>query len=282
MLIKSNFKDYYDGLCASDKDPHPLYLRIKSEYDLSTYGGRTLSKLERDASAKTSVMLPTRDMNSVVPPFASWCSIAFCGRLHSFLSVLTPDGKHTYCHTINQYRRALENLGNQSAGIKGYEYLNFITKIIKAIDSEEAMPDSIASFRGCGVIGITYRSIANLHNLRALEAELFAVRDIKIDLHSYFKSPIVGLINNDTRFAIHKILVNPTLKEFGFPSVMDITQMWQELSMYLGNQMADVSMVPPKPISDELRAETHGFDRKTSFRKTKATAPREKLDRSKW
>lgn len=63
------------------------------------------------------------------------------------------------------------------------------------------------------------------------------------------------------------ITLYPILKilqfQKNFPSIME---MFQRLEMYLLNDLAQLDVVKAKPISDKLKAETHGFDH-FSFRK---------------
>jgi hypothetical protein len=75
-----------------------------------------------------------------------------------------------------------------------------------------------------------------------------------------------------------RIVVNPRLNEWEFASQVDPYTAWQELSMYLGNNLVK-NTNEPRPITDELKAEAHGFDRQ-SFRKAKVG--RAKLDRGEW
>jgi hypothetical protein len=85
------------------------------------------------------------------------------------------------------------------------------------------------------------------------------------------RAPVVVL--TDDRY-----LVNPQLSAWGFAARVDPYTCWQELSMFLGNNLAVGSEPAPRPIDDTLRAHTHGFD-KQSFRNTKN---RPKGNRSDW
>jgi hypothetical protein len=76
-----------------------------------------------------------------------------------------------------------------------------------------------------------------------------------------------------------ELVANPILKALQFQTQVDVYSAWQELSMFLGNNMVSASTVPPRPISDAERAETKGFDKKTSFRNQKN---RPKSHRGDW
>lgn len=59
------------------------------------------------------------------------------------------------------------------------------------------------------------------------------------------------------------IVTNPCLKDWGFGKVKDAYTAFQDISMYLGNQL--VKEHKPDEIEDKYRIAQHGFD-KTSFR----------------
>lgn len=42
-----------------------------------------------------------------------------------------------------------------------------------------------------------------------------------------------------------RVVVNPSLRELGFQSQLDAHQVWQELSVYLGNTLVDLATPPP-------------------------------------
>jgi hypothetical protein len=59
--------------------------------------------------------------------------------------------------------------------------------------------------------------------------------------------------------------VNPLLRKYNFEQVKDPYSAWQEISQFLGSELA-TQRDPNPPIPDELRAQAKGFD-KWSFRK---------------
>lgn len=87
-----------------------------------------------------------------------------------------------------------------------------------------------------------------------------------------FRAPVVWRRETE-------LVTNPILKALHFQTQVDVYSAWQELSMFLGNNMVSASTVPPRPISDAERAETKGFDKKTSFRNQKN---RPKSHRGDW
>jgi len=75
--------------------------------------------------------------------------------------------------------------------------------------------------------------------------------------------------NNNNRNIIDKIrcTLNPYLKADQFQKVKDPTEAFQEISMYLGNELAR-QRDPTSTISDEIMRDKKGFD-KWSFRRHK-------------
>lgn len=77
-------------------------------------------------------------------------------------------------------------------------------------------------------------------------------------------SPIWSLWAEE-RFVITN---HPRLLDMGFQKVFDAYTAAQELDRFLTNLAQPVEV--PKPVSDNVKIESHGFDLKTSFRKGKA------------
>lgn len=67
----------------------------------------------------------------------------------------------------------------------------------------------------------------------------------------------------------------PNLKELTFFRVLPPLEAFQRIQMYLTNELAREKQMPEEPISDKLKAETHGFD-KWSFRKEASSSKRKK------
>ncbi|MFA5313211.1 MAG: hypothetical protein WC375_07860 [Methanomassiliicoccales archaeon] len=63
------------------------------------------------------------------------------------------------------------------------------------------------------------------------------------------------------------VVFYPSLKDISFHrNFASVMEMFQVLEMYLLNDLAQLDVAKAEPISDELHAQTHGFD-KWSFRK---------------
>jgi len=60
------------------------------------------------------------------------------------------------------------------------------------------------------------------------------------------------------------VIKNPCLRDYGFISVKDPFTAYQEISMFIGNELA--KQVDPAPLSDKDRLVAHGMDPVWSFR----------------
>ena len=81
--------------------------------------------------------------------------------------------------------------------------------------------------------------------------------NVKDEIFRNFNSPILCI-----RYTDHckvKIIINPRLSKYNFQSQMDPYQVYQEIEMYLGNNLVDQKDPNPK-ISDELRRDSAGFN----------------------
>ena len=76
------------------------------------------------------------------------------------------------------------------------------------------------------------------------------------ETHRYWKTPIIAWNN--------EYVINPCLKELGFQKIVDPYTAFQEIDMYLGNNMAD-QFDPTLGRTDNEIRDSHGMD-KWSFR----------------
>lgn len=70
--------------------------------------------------------------------------------------------------------------------------------------------------------------------------------------------------------SIWSVMRDPRLSDYEFQKVVHPYEMLQEISMFMGSQLA-VECDKMVKLSDTERLEKHGFDRVTSFRKEKAS-----------
>jgi len=295
MKIYSDFKDYYDSMIAYDTDETPVYRRFSKTVDFTNPQGPTSSG-NRTFSAEQQTSL--RHINDILgvgvslPPalYSSRGFIAFCGKAYPFwrvrLSVgnlgnVIPKPIYGHAYTIKQYISLLQKIDTVSEH-----------KVQTQKDVELAI--DIASNRASAGKHIPEIGTYDYSRQRPMsEVTSWRTSSICKSFTSFWLSearhlqqalPVKSSIFNDMKVPAFasigsRAIYNPCLRDFDFAKALDVNQAWQNLSMYLGNEMADVNTVAPRPISDQLRAETHGFDRQ-SFRKAKGG--RDKLDRSNW
>lgn len=82
---------------------------------------------------------------------------------------------------------------------------------------------------------------------------------ISDDVFRYFDSPIILIVSNTCE-------INPRLNQYNFATQVDPFTAFQELSMFIGNNLVKQVDQEPKGINDSLKRDYHGFD-KWSFKK---------------
>ncbi|MDO8640104.1 MAG: hypothetical protein Q7R33_01010 [Nitrosarchaeum sp.] len=110
-----------------------------------------------------------------------------------------------------------------------------------------------------------YNSLSDIRKLNQAYQELKNVDFNKVSIG--LKTPVILMkhsYENEDRIVYVK---DPFLKEYNFVKVLDPFTMYQTLSMFVGNFLIEQSK-PIWPISDNLKAQSKGFD-KYSFRKRK-------------
>lgn len=80
-----------------------------------------------------------------------------------------------------------------------------------------------------------------------------------IDVHRKHESPIVMDVENHDRRPQCFTVVNPELKSIGFASIVDPYTAYQEIDMFMSN-MFGTPAVEPRPVSDDIKRDLHGFD----------------------
>jgi hypothetical protein len=106
-----------------------------------------------------------------------------------------------------------------------------------------------------------YHRVFNSHIFIPLYVSVVAAYDIK-----YWSGNFVNEIKKGGRFVAVSGVV-PLLKALGFPALINAQQMYQNVSMWAGQQL---SCEPPVTISNESKVEKTGFN-KQSFRRQKCS-----------
>lgn len=241
MRIISKFHDFYDSAQGYGIDPKLIYIRKTEEID--TRGWRNNREV-KDLEIQTAVR-PLQDIFNKMPRFDhkyDYCSkiIAFCGKVYPFYRY-----DETNCYQLEDIIKKVEkNIASKEISYYDKPRLkNMLEDLNKRVSVFAWMHD--------------YGDLNRYSwNRFCQEAEL----KVPDSVHIFFKSPIL-LLERD------QLTINPQLKQYGFATQVDPFTAFQELSMYLGNNLVN-QMNPEVNISDKLRAESKGFD-KWSFRKEK-------------
>lgn len=232
MRIISSFKDYYDSCLAYGADTKLVYVRNTEE---RYYNKTDLGPLSRILDMVQIMPAIEGDIN------LSRGVIVFCGRAYPFW-----DYEGTSYYSFDKLYKAISNLaavrGEHNATLSHRNTLSKLNNPVK------------------------YGAAA--YNLsRATAKRFFLNVDLNVSDDSliFVKAPVFLI----EPFSAHRnwcgyITINPSLRRYNFASEVDPYTAFQEISMYMGNNLA-TQMDPNINISDKLKSESKGFD-KWSFR----------------
>lgn len=268
MRIISSFKDYYDAVGAYDQDSEPVYVRQTSEIE-SDRNSRAPDVMER-MSKLWSLFHPPQIVTPLAMPKTYTLDgmdgqadlyhrqekgtgrVFFCGRVYPFYilsGLVQGELKTFYCYNLNQYISAIEQLNPSNK-----------KKILTAIQDGVV---ELKAYRGRNIQSREYLSHASWEKWTTSFR-----RDVKDDHARYFKCPAAIQLPHPKFVNSHVFILNPRLNQYNFQSQVEPYTAYQELSMYLGNNLVDTSEMDPRPITDKDRAETKGFN-EWSFRRHK-------------
>lgn len=292
MKIISNYTDFYDSLLRFGYDEKLVYNRICKfntqshinfnsntfEYEkieqivLDTNEINLISKIINNKnSKKLSTLFPYTytikdgkkiDLNNYI----LYTNIAIINNKPYFSYVLKKnETNEILLKTIDEHKvfNKLKEIGYQNLLNnldKKHYTLPLLEKKLK-LSSEEFFNQKIKNSI------FNYYDFNNDNNIE-FENNNFLNNSIEL-LHKKYETPLL-LITVNTQMLYNKKIncfKNVPLKYFGF-SALDAQQIIQELSFCLGNTVLNKNE-PPEKISDIIRLEQHGFDKKISFRKRK-------------
>lgn len=232
MRIASPFKDYYDSVLKHNQDDYPVFVRKTSNISLESKV--ILTPEERKVRA---VSAPLMEAWRKLPTLQRGSSgvIAFCGRLYYFYRLGT-----TTCYTLEEVISALENGLYQEK------------ELVARLKGDKATKRLTWHSRW-------YRTSLDKNSWEAFqEVKATTLPD---EVFRYFGSPILML---EDRTALS---VNPRLNTYNFASQVDPYTAYQEIDMFVGNNLV-VQEDPNAHLTDDLKRHAKGFD-EWSFRKHK-------------
>lgn len=223
MRIIGKTQDYYDG--AGQFSSEPVWVRKEQKTTtkkLGEYGidNQTIHKLETMCGR---VPRPDDDLPFVI--------VVFCGKPH-------------IVWYKSQYLGRPQDIISAASPSSMVEKWN---KVRKSTDKEMFLD------KGGPSIWLRYR-----FNDRAMRLWYDEYGNIDFsDVHRAIKSPIF-LIDQRYR-ADDEIIVNPTLKEYGFQCVIPPWEAYTELERFISNDMVDCPL-DDFTMSDELKRDSKGMD----------------------
>jgi hypothetical protein len=232
MRIVSNFHDYYDGVRGYGSDPRLVYVRETKE-------------IEKPAP---EIIDPLYVIAAKMPHWdhGGHGVIAFCGRAFPFYEY-----RSTTVYSLQDLIRAVATIPIPSDSPQNTKAL---------LESLSGKTRFKREWK--------YRNIYYYGGINQSSWDLF-VKNVDLSLDDDFfrtiEAPVALIEPGPHHYRDLPLVVNPRLNKYNFASQRDPYTAYQELSMFLGNNMA-TQKDPEVHISDKLRAENHGFD-KWSFRK---------------
>lgn len=242
MKIISNFKDYYDAVLRHNQDPLPVFVRKNQEVQIE-YHKRSKTPEEQEFLKLVS---PLSAALQRLPAcgYANRGVVAFCGKLHYYyrLGGWRTNGRvgGAICYTLDQIIDALQASSD-------YAYKEIAKKLLD--------PNHVSNKKHYWRYS---RSPLTLSSWKSFQEKKQTT--LPDEVFRSFKSPIL-LIENDT------FEVNPRLNQYNFASQVDPYTAYQELDMFIGNNMV-VQEDPNAHMTDDLKRHAKGFD-EWSFRKHK-------------
>lgn len=250
MRIISKFYDYYDKAAGFEVDPKLVYVRDMIEDDFEYW----------DKSPKWAHNLFGL-VNAIGYRYsAPHGVIAFCGKMYPYYQLA--DIRWTNKKFYYSAKRLHEVVNSES-----FEKM----VIDSAMASYKANEIARARAESKEYLEKIRKEIENLdkyswyNKLEKLDSYCGKNVDDKVFIEA--GTPIIRVYKGARGYSkgAWRIVRNPRLSEFNFISIIDPVTAWQEIAMFLGNNMAK-QIDPTVNFTDDMKRDIAGFD-KWSFRK---------------
>jgi hypothetical protein len=278
MSIRSNFKDYYDGVASPDP---VLYVRERKILPIPAdiLGGKDSSSLNWNKNHKlfcwpfakshfhgTAFWKSKGDWRTKTEstdniPYE--CIVfGFCGRIYPVVVAIKRDFR------LGQFDRF-----PYSPFCKSTPFVD-----IRSVQFQDADIHGIINGQKEG-FGYVYKHPSKiLHESYTIDEVSKVLNEIRgtavaSQIFQRFKTPAFIIrqknyvdenINTNESMVID---VNPNLGEWGFSQVVDPYQAWQDISAFITNDLVDDKWKEILKMPDKVLIESHGFDMKYGFRK---------------
>lgn len=242
MRIISKFKDYYDSCMAYGQDNNLVYLRKGEELEVSP-----------DCKFRTEIHNASRLHEDVV--YMHRGLIGFCGKFYAYIRVYSYGDKFpsirktSYYYDYESLLKDYPNFGDtKGKGFLTKEIVPRLERDIKLWLNDKSWVSYSWGSR---------KQTPDTFNWKTLEKMFYD-----------HKTPIFSLRDDRDSQTGYSITTNICLSERNFYKAMDAFTTFQELSMFLGNDLCS-TQTPEMPVGDDVTiARSKGYD-KYSFRKDK-------------
>lgn len=232
MRIISKFNDYYDIGMGLGHDPSLIYVRECMEIDFKLPDTDEQIAETRKLFKRFPTLTLTRNVA------VRYEIIGFCGKFYPV--IIFPEGSNS---------------------LKYPQELCYSTEEVDSVLLKRLSPKEFQMWTNPSYPN--YRSYRlGYYNRKKLE-EFFKECKAVEDLNPFIvnRSPIVAL--NSGNGAIW----NPRLRDYNFARIISPYEAFQEIEMFIGNLAVPEKPIPPRTDIEKLQS--HGFDKKESFRKGK-------------
>jgi hypothetical protein len=229
MNIRSKFRDYYDSAVRFGIDETLLYARFSKIYDFQKLKNNKLSK-EWMVSKPNG---PADSLSRNRKPYCGELIIGFCGRLYQCVHVV---------HPAKPFEKDT------------HEYL-YGEKAKKFLVDNHA-DDYIPSWRRYK----KQQAFADFH-IKPVKTDDKIFREVNSPIFAIEPAEFNEL--GKERWGGTKLTTNIRLAGYEFGKCVDAFTAFQEISMYLTNQLIVIKQV--EEVADKYRIAQHGFDN-LSFR----------------
>ena len=235
MRIISDFHDYYDASQSLGHDPTVIYLRKKKEILIEDFPFPTLRYYKHTWHYRSW----DRDIYRIEPYI-----IGLCGKIYAVIEMTVnkyPVGEAIeYCYSIEEVDAFIEEHCRKK-DIDKFRKNKWKARVSIRDDFKKFFDEVEEKREDFGNIFVEHG------------VPIFVALDGNMGYFRY-NSRNKSILN-----------ANEQLKRFKFVRIFDVYTAFQEIEMYLTNIAVPAKEMPKVP--DVLNAESHGFDKKYSFRK---------------
>lgn len=234
MKIVSSFRDYYDNAVGYDSDHTRIYVRDTTRVDYKKGRENGIKKVA-EFLEEVSQLQETFRMEDQIEHRI----IGFCGKLHlmhSFQEVHYLSSEYDQC--CESYLAIARADPANRILISSSRYMR----------KRFRWPDENGRK--------SYRECLKMHAGLMMSDQPF----LELDAPCF----MMCLNRERHRKAAAEMTINPQLRDLRFQRVLDPYRAYQEIDMYIGNQLAKQND-PPSEFTDALKAHAYGFD-EWSFR----------------